>query len=78
MLELYNTEMGTIFVLVGELGFVPDEMHEINTIYRTNPIRVVGPEGWKVEPPKIIDPHLYGTYWEVMCHYHNRTDISEL
>src|SRR4051812_3792019 len=70
MLEQYNPETCTFFMPVGEIGISPWEMQQVSGLPAGEfPYEEHVPPSAELELPKVQDPGLYSTYWEVLCHF---------
>lgn len=74
---MYNSEKGTFFTLVGELGLALYEMYEVSTLSMGEvTYEEYIPTTEELSLLKARDEQVYGTYWEIMCHYRIYADLA--
>ena len=71
ILEQYNPETCTFFTPIGKMGIALHEMYEVSgLVIRDGPYKEYVLSTEELYLLKRRDPLVYGTYWEVLCHFH--------
>lgn len=75
-MELYNAGTCTLFTPIGEIGIAVHEMHEVTGLPEGDyPYKEFILNHWEFRALEKQNSRIYGTYWEVLCHYFICMDV---